>query len=189
MPNEFHWPPIYRGSCDNLFCKDPPCLVRKKVWVTKCVLVFKLVYGRWVFVGPRLRRFLDHVKCGCKECYDIRDRTWCIKTKPCPNSYNPSSFCYWTPFFIALDVSPAVTTAPSKSADAALAPIPWPIHGRCRCCTPIYCPHPKIFVKERCRCECPLIRCPPGQIFNSRTCECDCPKGSKKNSAGGCVGE
>ena len=96
MPNEFHWPPIYRGSCDKLFCRDPPCIARKSVWVSKCVYVFKLIHGKWVFIGLQIRRYLDHLKCGCKKCGDIAYRQQCVNTKPCPNSNVPNSFCYWT---------------------------------------------------------------------------------------------
>ena len=97
MKHEFHWPPIYRGSCSKLFCKDPPCLVRKKVWRKRCVLVYRLVHGYWKRIGFRTRRYEDHLACGCKECGDIISRSTCIRTKPCPNSANPKSFCFYKP--------------------------------------------------------------------------------------------
>ena len=210
MPNEFHWPPIYRGSCDNLFCRDPPCFVRRKIWRTECVLVFQQINGYWKKIGYRNRRFVDHLSCGCKQCTDIRERQWCINTKPCPNSNNPNSFCYWIPFIIRRPLPPVLeadtgtatanTPAPAnqlivKPIEPSLSiinptifPLPLPL-GRCACCKPAYCVPPRFFNSDTCRCECPRIRCPPGQIFNSTTCECDCPLGSKRNSVGQCVGE
>ena len=199
VPNEFHWPPIYRGSCDNLFCVDPPCYVRKKIWRTRCVLVFQIINGVWRKIGYRSRRFFDHLSCGCKQCSDIRESEWCINTKPCPNGNNFNSFCYWIPFIrpilpvIKADTS--ATVAPSlgepvapelETIDPPISPLP---AGRCACCKPIYCRPPKIFNRNTCRCECPQIRCPPGRIFNITTCQCDCPSGSTLNSDGQCVGE
>ena len=194
VPNEFHWPPIFRGSCDNLFCKDPPCFARRKVWRTRCVLVFKRIHGIWVKIGYRLRKYIDHLKCGCKECSDIRDRAWCIRTKPCPNSKDPNSFCRWIPFlYPPILTAEAAAISPAQD-DLVIAPIPTivptirPIPGRCECCTPVPCKPPRFFNRNTCRCECPRFRCPRGQIFNSNTCECDCPPGSVKNADGKCVG-
>ncbi|XP_064396686.1 balbiani ring protein 3-like [Halichondria panicea] len=93
---EFYWPPIRRGSCDNLYCRNPPCIARKTVWKSACVFVFKIIKGKWVFLGRRLRRYLDHQECGCKNCGDITSRTQCTTTRPCPNSLIRNSFCYWT---------------------------------------------------------------------------------------------
>lgn len=211
VPNEFHWPPIYRGSCDNLFCRDPPCFVRRKTWRTECILVFQHINGHWMKIGYRNRRFVDHLSCGCKQCTDIRERQWCINTKPCPNSNNPNSFCYWIPFIIhplpltvleADKGATADTSAPASQDQLVVKPVeptlptikptifplPLPL-GRCACCNPFYCAPPRFFNGDTCRCECPRIRCPPGQIFNTTTCQCDCPPGSKRNSVGKCVGE
>ena len=94
--NEFHWPPIYKGSCRKLFCKDPPCITRKKIWRTRCVLVYRLIHGVWKRIGFRNRRFVDDLKCSCKMCSDIRNARTCVRTDPCPNNKNRKSFCFYT---------------------------------------------------------------------------------------------
>ncbi len=39
---EWHWPPVYKGVCDDLpGCKDPECISTKTVKETVCVLVFR----------------------------------------------------------------------------------------------------------------------------------------------------
>lgn len=204
VPQEFHWPPIYRGSCDNLFCVDPPCLARRKVWRTRCVLVFQYVNGYWSKIGYRNRHFVDHLSCGCKQCSDIKDRQTCIKMKPCPSGSNQDSFCYWIPFIRPfppiLQADTSSTVSPPQDDLVAVKPVPptlatinpiiYPLPvGKCACCTPTECRPPKLFNENSCSCVCPVIRCPPGRIFNSSTCKCNCPPGSKLNSTGQCVGE
>lgn len=95
--NEFHWPPVYKGSCDKLKCKDPPCIARKTIWRFRCVLVYKIVNGCWKRIGFRRIRFLDHLSCSCKQCSDIESKSVCVNTKPCPNSYKLNSFCFYKP--------------------------------------------------------------------------------------------
>jgi len=190
VPGEFHWPKIFKGSCNNQFCKDPPCFPKVQVWQSQCVLVFKWKNGRWVKIGFRIRRFLDHLSCRCKECRDIRTRQQCIKMFPCPNSNNNCTFCYWipSPFILHDEVAP-VTTQPERVSDTLTAPIPIPF-GRCDCCIPTCCPAPKRFNYDKCRCECPSRpQCPQDQVFNKDTCRCECPKGSKLHANGKCIGE
>ena len=99
-------------------------------------------------------------KCRCPQCSDITNKFKCITRRPCPESKNFKSFCYWN------------TTL------------------KCDCCTPPrFCPKPKIvFDRSSCSCVCPKIRCPRGRVFNSKTCKCDCPRGTKEVN-GKCVGE
>ena len=148
MPNEFHWPPIYRRSCDSLFCVNPPCFARVKRFKCQCVLVYKLINGILFKIGYRTRCYIDHMKCGCKECKDISNRFQCVTTMPCPNA-NSTSFCYWKPY-----------------------------PGKCDCCEPLSCPYLKIFNNNTCSCACPDVTCPFGLISNPDTCECECPPGS-----------
>ena len=143
--NVFYWPPIYRGSCDDLFCKDPPCIARTKVWRTRCVLVYKFIRGCWRKIGFRPIRYLDHLSCGCKRCSDIVDKKWCVKTTPCPNSYDKDSFCYWRP-------GPFPIGKRQVEAASSFVPVPF---SRCDCCTPKPCPFPKIFDNATCSCVCP----------------------------------
>ncbi len=183
--NVFYWPPIYQRTCNNLFCKDPPCIARKTIWVSRCVLVYKFINGCWRRLGFRTIRYLDHLECGCKECRDVKDRYWCERTKPCPNTKSDKDFCYWIPGPV---IGPPIgKRQAAEEAPASLVPVPFP-RGRCDCCTPIYCPYPKIFDKKTCSCVCPTIKCPPGRIFNPKTCQCDCPPGSKLID-GKCIGE
>ena len=196
VPGEFHWPPIIKTTCNNLLCKDPPCLPRVQVQRRRCVLVFKLINGRWVKIGFRIRFYVDHLSCRCKDCRDIRNRQQCVNTYPCPNSNNTCSFCYWIPsIYTQLEQAAptAATVSPVGAADDVIAPVPYPLPypppGRCACCTPTCCPAPKRFNYDRCRCECPpRPSCPAHQVFNENTCKCECPKGSKL-IGGKCVGE
>lgn len=184
VPNEFHWPPIYRGSCDDLWCKDPECLPRVKVWRSRCVLVYRLVNGCWRRLGFRVRRYQDHLSCACKQCSDITTQKECVNTKPCPNSNSTKDFCYWRPGPYPIGKRQA---ASSSIAIPIPLPIPFPI-SKCACCTPKKCPKPKTFDETTCSCICPRIKCPPGRVFNARTCTCDCPPGSKLLD-GKCIGE
>jgi len=172
--NEFYWPPIYRGSCAGLKCDDPPCFARKRVWRTRCVLVYRLINGWWKRIGFRTRRFLDDLECGCKKCEDIRNRATCVATKPCPNSKHSNTFCYWK--------------FPLPIGKRASSSISAPTIGKCLCCKPFPCPKPRIFSRTSCSCVCPPIKCAPGRIFNPKTCKCDCPKGTWDVN-GRCVGE
>ena len=95
VPGEFHWPPIYRGTCDKLKCYTPHCRARKIVWRRRCVLVYKYAYGCWKRIGYRTRYYIDHLKCSCTNCNDIKSYKRCVATRPCPNTHNPKSFCYW----------------------------------------------------------------------------------------------
>ena len=180
VKGEFHWPPIWKGSCDNLpGCQDPPCFPRRQVWRSVCVRVFKWIDGKWIRIGFRIRRFLDHQSCECKQCRHIRTQKECVDTYPCPNSKNVCSFCYWisNPFPVPIGKRQVAEAAPDE-----LSLVLFPF-GRCDCCTPKCCPAPQRFNYDRCRCECPnRIRCPPGLIFNEITCKCECPKGSKMNA-------
>lgn len=167
--------------------------------------VFKISHGHWIYAGQQTRRFLDHLSCSCQSCNDIFNQQQCRTTKPCPNSIDKRSFCYWTPFFFPIPTPRVPTIGPpplpiAKRAAVAQAlpepiddliyPLPLPyVWGRCSCCTPVVCRPPQVFVSSRCRCECPRIRCPPGQSLNRVTCQCDCPKGSTKTSSGECIGE
>ncbi len=199
MPDEFHWPRIYRGSCDNLFCRNPPCIARKTEKVTKCVYVYKKIDGKWINFGRQPRTYENHLECGCKSCNDIRTSSLCRSTKPCPNSDTPNSFCYWIPFIFTIQpptIRPPTIGPPRLAlAEAAAAPepiddlipLPIPTRGVCRCCT-LRCKLPKI-VSPRCRCECPPSDCKKGQTYNTTTCECECPKGSKMDAYGNCVGK
>ncbi len=92
---EFHWPPISRGTCDNLFCRNPPCIARVKEWKVACVHVFQIVHGYWKYIGYLPRRYWDHKECSCKTCNDIRRENVCTATRPCPNGLVRNSFCYW----------------------------------------------------------------------------------------------
>ena len=126
VPNEFYWPPIYKGTCDKLStkCKDPPCIARETMWRSRCTLVYRIVKGCWKRIGFRTVHFLDHLKCSCKECKDIT-RPWeCVTTKPCPSEYNSDSFCYYQ-------------------------------RGKCDCCVPFSCPPGQYFNKRICDCACP----------------------------------
>ena len=95
-PNAFYWPPIRRGSCDNLPCRNPPCTALLARLTSKCVCVFKIINRKWIYIGVRRKVFFDHLICGCKVCADILRRHLCINTRACPNSDAPNSFCYWT---------------------------------------------------------------------------------------------
>ena len=166
IPGEFHWPPIMRGSCDNLpGCRVPSCLPRQTIRRSVCVLVFKFINGRWVKVGYLIHRFVDHLSCECKQCKHVRSQKECVNTYACPNSDDECTFCFWN------------TTLSVGKRQVELAPVkilPFPF-GRCDCCTPSCCPAPKRFNYDRCRCDCPsVIRCPTGQIFNRDTCKCEC---------------
>ena len=66
VPNEFHWPPIIRGSCDNLFCWFSKCVPCDDRFFVACTNVYKMINGQWAFVGLGLRRVPDHLKCGCE---------------------------------------------------------------------------------------------------------------------------
>ena len=184
VPNEFHWPPIWKGSCNNLPCKVPPCFPKQKVWRTRCVLVFRLIGGLWVNTGYHLRRYEDHISCECKQCKHIYNRAECVKTFPCPNSKNECSFCFWTSIYFAT----ADEAVGKRQAPAIAAPTFLPF-GRCDCCEAKCCPAPKRLNYDNCRCECPKIVCPDGQILNRDTCKCECPRGSKPNANGQCIGE
>ena len=206
MPDEFHWPRIYRGSCDNLFCRDPPCIARKTEKVTKCVYVYKKIDGKWINLGRQPRTYENHLECGCKSCNDIRI-SWLCKNS-CPNSDTPNSdiivpnsFCYWTPFLFTIKpptIGPPTIGPPRLAlAEAAAAPepiddlipLPVPTHGICRCCN-LRCKLPKV-VNSKCKCVCPSPppECKKGQTYNTATCECECPKGSKMIADGNCVGK
>lgn len=180
--NVFYWPPIYRGSCDNLFCRDPPCIARRKVWRYRCVLVYKFIRGCWRKIGFRTISFEDHLSCSCKQCNDIKDQKWCMKTTPCPNSNNKNSFCFWRP-----GIFPIIGKRQVEAETSIALPRPVPL-ARCACCTPFPCPAPKIFNRNTCSCVCPVVRCPPGRVFNPWTCKCDCPRGSKL-VGNKCIGE
>ena len=143
------------------------------------MLVYRIINGCWRRIGFRTRRYLDHLKCGCKECGDIRTRTACVGTKPCPNSDKRNSFCYWK--FHIFPIGKRQATNASSSF------IPFPF-GKCLCCKPFFCFRPKIFSRSRCSCVCPPTKCAPGRIFNPRTCKCDCPRGTKDIN-GKCIGE
>ena len=131
-----------------------------------------------------------------RSCSAIRNRLQCIKTKPCPEGPR-SSFCYWIPFgFItirppyeierrsadainklensntnsdAADYEEQINNDDIDMEKRAAIPYPYPIHGRCACCS----------VKS----------CPPPKTFNRAKCRCECPKGTKENSRGQCVAE
>ena len=101
VPGEYHWPQIFKGSCDGLSCKDPSCLARKQIKRRQCVLVFQNLWGIWYIIGYRYRYYYDHQKCGCKQCEDIKDVWECKETSACPNcqfnnaKYFPNSRCIW----------------------------------------------------------------------------------------------
>ncbi len=95
VPGEFHWPPIRRGSCDRLLCRDPPCIARDVVIRTRCVVVYRLIDGIWRRIGTRDVIYEDHLSCGCKTCSDITSRDKCNAVSPCPSTNIPNSFCYW----------------------------------------------------------------------------------------------
>lgn len=177
VPNEFHWPPVYVGSCDGLVCSTSSCNVQSEDVIIKCVLVFQLINGSWAFTGEQNRLFTDHKQCVCKQCSDISDMLLCAQTKPCPDS-NSSSYCFWN----------SSTNIPTIDPNTQIPPIPIPSPGSCECCTPTSCPQPKVFNRSSCQCDCSMIDCPPSQALNDTTCECECPEGSIKNTAGECVG-
>ena len=59
------------------------------------MLLYKIIHGSWKRVGFRRIHFLDHLSCGCKECSDIKSKSACVKTGPCPNNKNSKSFCFY----------------------------------------------------------------------------------------------
>ncbi len=202
VPGEYHWPQIHRGSCDNLFCRYPSsCIALKREKVTKCVHVVKKINGKWTYLGRQPRSYENHLACGCRSCSDNHSYQQCINTKPCRNSHTANSFCYWTPFLFTIKpptigpptigpphLSLAEAAAAPEPIDDLIAPIPLPIHGICRCCTPVPCKLPKIFVNSTCRCECPTPKCKKGQTYNRDTCVCECPEGSTLGADGYCIG-
>lgn len=184
VKGQFFWPPIYRGTCDKLFCKDPPCIARKFIWRSRCVLVYKLIHGYWKKIGFRTVRYIDHLKCGCKECSDIKDAKTCINTKPCPNTKSKLSFCYYD----------------FKKRD-------------CDCCIPYPCPPGQWFNKRTCSCDCPkgsrkvgrrcigdcdkvaplskckFVYCEDNPLLNcyiNKKNKCDCPSCDRQKSASLC---
>ena len=98
VPDEYHIPPLYKGSCDNLFCQDPPCFARDMIKIKVCVFVFKKKDNSWTILGYRFRQYEDHLECGCKQCKDITEEDQCINTRPCPTHTNvyPTSYCDWS---------------------------------------------------------------------------------------------
>lgn len=103
VPGEYHWPQIFKGSCDGLYCQDPSCLARKKIRRRKCVLVFKKHWGHWYVLGYTYRYYYHHQKCSCKQCEDIKNAHECKKTSACPNCrlnaiFFPNSRCTWDPW-------------------------------------------------------------------------------------------
>lgn len=179
----FYWPPIYHGSCDNLYCKDPPCIARRKIWRFKCVLVYRYIRGCWRKLGFRTIRYEDHLECGCKTCNDIKDKKWCEMATHCPNNDRKDAFCYWR-----TGIFPIIGKRQVESAELSIA-IPRPIPARCACCNPPVCLLPKVFNKATCSCVCKTTVCPRGRVHNPLTCQCDCPRGSKPDREGNCIGE
>lgn len=111
---EWHYPPIYRGVCDDLpGCKNPKCISTKTVKTSACVLVFRhygyrlitgsntscaiynTLYFRWVRVGYRKIWFKTDQSCKCRQCKDIKSYRECVHEHPCPNEGGSYSYCYW----------------------------------------------------------------------------------------------
>ena len=177
VPGEFHWPPIRRGLCDGLFCQDPPCFARDVVTRTRCVVVYRLIYGIWRRIGIRSVVYEDHLSCGCKTCGDIKSKDSCYAVSPCPNTDLSVSFCYW-------EKSESLLRRPKGQLV-----YPHFRPGECKCCVIESCPARQIFDSKSCSCVCLNTNCAPGRVFNDATCNCDCPKGTRENSYGKCVGE
>lgn len=196
-PTFFHFPLIIKGSCDNLQCETPPCLVRSGMTRFRCVATWEYVNGEWVYRGFRLVRYQDHLRCECKQCSDITTRFQCMRTRPCPNnSSSPNNYCFWRcrsrqtagPSPIPITIGPAgpqpVGPGPIGSLSVNSSTImseSWDPELSKTDESSDYAPVEDVDMQQTsanlpcCDC-CQPIRCPPHYTFNRAHCRCVCTR-------------
>ena len=120
----------------------------------------------WYLVAKREICVKDDACCDCQKCSDIKDYGQCVETKPCPDSRNNNTFCYWKPYYDQLSF-------PIPASNSAIPPIAW---GSCDCCKTTLCQPGQYFDQQLCKCVCHPQYCVYPQIQDPDTCECTCPK-------------
>ena len=185
-PNYFHFPTIEKGVCNKLHCDTLSCLVRKKVKRTKCVHTWELVDGNWKYRGPKLLRYVDHLKCSCKQCSDIKTRRECLSKKTCPNkSTSTRNFCHWRcRSGIPIDLTSGIPTK-AEIQTPSIGPInppddlamynSWEVTEQDE-----YYSDSDVFMQRSvpvrlpcCDC-CEPFPCPPNFVFSNQFCLCTC---------------
>lgn len=82
-PGYLYWPPIRYRSCDGLKCSPGKCVATSTRVVYRWAIVFKCNYHYCHFVGIRFLRFIEHLRCQCRECTSNAD---CQYPKVCNRS-------------------------------------------------------------------------------------------------------
>ena len=84
VPGYLYWPPIIYRSCDGLVCGHPGvCAATSSRVVYRWAIVFRCTRYYCYFVGICYIRFVEHLRCQCRERCTIAD---CQRPKMC-NKY------------------------------------------------------------------------------------------------------
>ena len=113
VPGYFFYPPIEKGSCDNI--ASSTCVSKSEEQRSKCVLVHRYINGRWKKQGYQVVRYLHHISCHGTQRRSMCprgqyfDRSTCTckcirKTCPSNTRQNPTScWCECTPTACPID--------------------------------------------------------------------------------------
>ena len=155
---------LHHSSCTGLKCSELRCLSRYNRTHVETVIKIKVlsVPPYFQIVGFVPYKWVDHLRCDCQSCQDIKEYDNCQCEDRCPNVDAKAekirgSFCKWR------ELRPNILPAGFQYTP-----------GRCECCrVPLSCPKGRFFSRESCSCKCVPYRYPPGHFFNYRSCQCE----------------
>ena len=158
---------LHYRSCNGLRCPELRCVSRYNRINFQYVLKIKVMnwFPYYQIVGIVPYKWVNHVRCDCESCQDIKEFDKCRCEDNCPNVDAKAekirdSFCQWRER-VPFPISPVFQYAA----------------GSCYCCrVPLSCPRGQYFHRGECRCKCRFVlSCRPGYYFSHRTCSCQRP--------------